>query len=174
MKSEGPRKGAPTPRASQAPTAKNHSSRLGQVLERLEGVRRSGKKFIARCPSHHDKTPSLSITEGRYERVLLHCFAGCEPEAIVNAMGLSMSDLFADTLFHRSPPPRRHPVPRRVAHSLQERPAFAFEWELVKVLASVPEPLAACDLLLSWDHLADRVDIPFVVALSRVVREAMA
>ena len=40
--------------------------------------------------------PSLSIAEGDGGRTLLHCFAGCTPEKIVAAMGLTMRDLFPD------------------------------------------------------------------------------
>ncbi len=50
---------------------------------------------MAQCPSHADTTPSLSIKEGDDGRVLLYCFAGCETETIVAALGLTMADLFA-------------------------------------------------------------------------------
>jgi P4 family phage/plasmid primase-like protien len=53
----------------------------------------SGKGFICRCPAHDDKTPSLSISEN-CEKILLHCHAGCPPEAICAALGLKLSDLF--------------------------------------------------------------------------------
>jgi hypothetical protein len=36
----------------------------------------------------------MSIATGNDERVLLHCFAGCAPEAIVRAVQLTMADLF--------------------------------------------------------------------------------
>jgi len=49
---------------------------------------------MARCPAHDDTQPSLSITEGRDGRVLLHCFAECPTEKIVSAIGLTMRDLF--------------------------------------------------------------------------------
>ena len=66
-------------------------------LDRLDGVRpRGARKWSARCPAHQDKGPSLSIGE-RGDRLLVHCFAGCTPHAIVGAMGLSMHDLFMDT-----------------------------------------------------------------------------
>ena len=55
--------------------------------------RRSGKSLKAKCPAHEDKTPSLSITEGDDGRALVHCHAGCKTEAIVAAIGLTMSDL---------------------------------------------------------------------------------
>jgi putative DNA primase/helicase len=33
--------------------------------------------WLARCPSHRDKTPSLSIVDGRCGRPIVHCFGGC-------------------------------------------------------------------------------------------------
>lgn len=65
------------------------------VLARLEGVKEKGPgKWMARCPGHEDATASLSVTERPAGQVLLHCFAGCEPEAVVAALGLTMRDLF--------------------------------------------------------------------------------
>ena len=67
---------------------------LETILNRLAGVRRTGKSFKAICPAHADRTPSLSVKEGDDGRVLLHCFGGCEMEAVVAAMGLRPADLF--------------------------------------------------------------------------------
>jgi predicted transcriptional regulator len=53
----------------------------------------SGEGFVCRCPAHDDKTPSLSISESG-GKILLHCHAGCSPEAICSALGLKLSDLF--------------------------------------------------------------------------------
>jgi hypothetical protein len=64
------------------------------VLARLKGLRRSGDGWMARCPAHQDRNPSLSIRE-RDEKILLHCFAGCTTEAVCHAMGIKLSDLFA-------------------------------------------------------------------------------
>ena len=57
-------------------------------LDRLEGVRKSGTGFKARCPAHDDKNPSLSITEGAGGKVLVRCHAasGCTFEAIRDAL----------------------------------------------------------------------------------------
>ncbi len=49
---------------------------------------------MARCPSHDDRQASLSVTEGDDRRALLHCHAGCVPEAIVAALDLQLADLF--------------------------------------------------------------------------------
>jgi hypothetical protein len=73
-------------------------SPLDLVLEALAGAgcgyRRIGRSWQARCPVHDDRTPSLSIREGADGRVLLHCFAGCETGAVLEALGLQFSDLF--------------------------------------------------------------------------------
>jgi AAA domain len=70
------------------------SSPVEVMLGRLERVHQNGEGWTARCPAHDDHEPSLMIDE-RDGRVLLHCHAGCSPEAVVGAMGLTMADLFA-------------------------------------------------------------------------------
>jgi predicted transcriptional regulator len=47
---------------------------------------------MARCPAHSDHTPSLSVRL-KNDRVLLHCFAGCDHDAILKELGLSPGDL---------------------------------------------------------------------------------
>jgi hypothetical protein len=64
---------------------------------RLVGARPSAKGWIASCPGHDDKMPSLSIREGQRGRVLIKCHAGCQTAAIVAALGLQVRDLFADS-----------------------------------------------------------------------------
>lgn len=49
---------------------------------------------MARCPAHDDRQASLSIAEGRGGRTLLRCFAGCEVQRVVAALGVAMHDLF--------------------------------------------------------------------------------
>lgn len=56
------------------------------VLSRLDAVRRSGAGWVARCPAHEDREPSLSVGIGREGHVLLHCFAGCAFPDIVAAL----------------------------------------------------------------------------------------
>jgi hypothetical protein len=52
--------------------------------QRLEDVRKSGTGWTARCPAHDDVQSSLSLTQ-KGETVLIHCFAGCDFNDIVNA-----------------------------------------------------------------------------------------
>ena len=72
------------------------SSAVETVLGKLENVRRSGRGWTARCPAHEDRENSLSVGVGDDGRVLLKCFAGCEVEAIVASLRLTMQDLFDD------------------------------------------------------------------------------
>ena len=75
---------------------------LTQFLCMREGVRKQGDGYLARCPAHDDREPSLSIGEGEDGRVLLHCWAGCETRDIVAALGLNWSDLFPARAGRRS------------------------------------------------------------------------
>ncbi len=52
------------------------------------------QKWQALCPAHNDKNPSLSISLGEKDQILLHCFAGCSYAAILEAIGLSKQDLY--------------------------------------------------------------------------------
>ena len=84
-----------------------------QLLARLEKVRRGAhNSWTACCPAHADKSPSLAIRETEDGRILLHCFSGCPVGAVVEAVGLRLTDLFPDQLPHHhsasephSPPP---------------------------------------------------------------------
>lgn len=68
------------------------------ALSRLEKVKKTGKGWMARCPAHPDKSPSLSIAEGKDNRLLVKCFAGCEYRDIMAAIGLSPKDGFSEGL----------------------------------------------------------------------------
>jgi hypothetical protein len=63
------------------------------VLDRLEQVTGGVGKWMACCPAHNDKSPSLAVSEGD-DRVLVHCFAGCETTDVTAAIGLNVADLF--------------------------------------------------------------------------------
>ncbi|MHC4399226.1 MAG: hypothetical protein ACYTG0_06080 [Planctomycetota bacterium] len=66
------------------------------LLARIEGVRQCGDaQWEGRCPSgrHPDNRASLSVARGDDGRILLHCHAGCDPEAVVSGLGLRMADL---------------------------------------------------------------------------------
>ena len=84
--------------------AANSGRSIDSVLDRLDGVRKTPQGWSARCPAHEDHRNSLSVAEGMDGRVLLYCFAGCQVEAIVAALDLTLADLFAAGAESQSPP----------------------------------------------------------------------
>ena len=69
---------------------------IDQLLALLDGVKPTRRGWIARCPAHLDKSPSLSVCEGD-KGILIHCFALCPHEAICAAVGRTAKDLFYDS-----------------------------------------------------------------------------
>ena len=76
------------------------------LVNRLEFCRQSGPgQWMARCPAHDDRGPSLSIKETVHRDtgeplVLIHCFAGCGGAEVLDAVGLDYSTLYPDTDRH--------------------------------------------------------------------------
>ena len=65
---------------------------LQDVIAALERAgchpKQSGDHWQAHCPAHEDSTPSLSITQGHTQDVLIKCFAGCEWKDVLGKLGL--------------------------------------------------------------------------------------
>lgn len=69
---------------------------IEEIIPRLEGVKRTGRgKYVARCPAHSDRSPSLMLKQSD-DRILIHCFSGCQAADVVAAIGLELKDLFPD------------------------------------------------------------------------------
>jgi hypothetical protein len=60
-----------------------------QIADFLKAQRAGAGRWIAKCPAHPDRSPSLSIREGRDGRVLLRCFAGCKTEEVLKKLSLT-------------------------------------------------------------------------------------
>jgi len=56
---------------------------IGHSIAKALGGRRVGRGWIACCPAHHDRRPSLSIHEANNGKVLVRCHAGCEQERVI-------------------------------------------------------------------------------------------
>ena len=50
--------------------------------------KQTGDHWQSQCPAHEDLNPSLSITQGHTQDVLLKCFAGCEWKDVLGKLGL--------------------------------------------------------------------------------------
>jgi hypothetical protein len=102
------------------------------LLSRLEGVRKTHSGWIARCPAHEDRSPSLSVRELPDGRVLVHCFAGCDVGAIVSAVGLELDALF---------PPRPSDDKRR--------PRERYPFSAVDALRLIDREVQRCAILIA-------------------------
>lgn len=84
------------------------------LLDRLERVKQTAPgRWLAHCPAHADRSPSLSIRELDDGRVLLHDFGGCEVGDVLAAVGLAMSDLFPRRLTEHCYPASHSRIPAR-------------------------------------------------------------
>jgi hypothetical protein len=87
-----------------------------EIAERLN-ARRSGANWLACCPAHEDRSPSLSIGEGGDGKILLHCFSGCTLEAICEALQIRVNDLFSERGEARE---RKPEIVRRVEQQIAD------------------------------------------------------
>ena len=78
---------------------------------------KAGRGWLAPCPAHDDRRPSLSLADGCDGRLLAHCHAGCEWPAILDALrGLGLVKGRGDG---------RLPDPTELARRRHEREADA-------------------------------------------------
>jgi len=67
---------------------------IEDLLNRFDGVRETGGgQYSCRCPAHEDKSNSLGIKQGDGERIMMNCFAGCQTEDVLGAVGLTFKDI---------------------------------------------------------------------------------
>lgn len=67
---------------------------IEEIVPRFQNVKKIGdKQYICSCSAHKDNKPSLTITE-EDNKILIHCFAGCDTKIILNTVGLKEKDLF--------------------------------------------------------------------------------
>lgn len=66
---------------------------IENLLSRLTKVKGRAGNFVACCPAHDDSSPSLAVKE-QDGKIVMHCFAGCSVQSIVESVGMDMTDLF--------------------------------------------------------------------------------
>ncbi len=105
-----------------AASSRLHDRPIDKLLDRLDKVKETGPgRWVACCPAHQDKHPSLSVRETSDGTLLVKCWSGCGAADVVAAVGLTLADLFPDRPDNRLPlRPRERWVPgdvwRCVAH----------------------------------------------------------
>lgn len=66
-----------------------HQLSLQDIAKSLPKCKQVGaNKYVACCPAHNDNSPSLHITMGHNQDVIVHCFAGCSQDAVINSLKL--------------------------------------------------------------------------------------
>ena len=85
---------------------KSPNPNLQMLLNRMEYLRPSGEyRWRCRCPVHGGNgRDSLSIKYCDDGRILIYCFAGCEPLEILKVCGLEITDLFPERITHNATP----------------------------------------------------------------------
>lgn len=73
-------------------------------LNYFKGLKNTSKnQWVALCPAHNDHKPSLSIKyDESNDKIILHCFAGCDVQEILCSIGLKMKDLYPDNTTNKS------------------------------------------------------------------------
>jgi hypothetical protein len=81
---------------------------INNLLSRLEKVKQTGNdRWLACCPAHHDKQPSMNIKENPDGTILIICRTGCASHDILQAIGMEFSDLFPEKLADHIRPQRK-------------------------------------------------------------------
>ncbi len=97
------------------------TNNINTLLEKLKKVSSKGKgQWTACCPAHEDRSPSLAIKEVPDGRILLKCFAGCGASDVMQAVGMTLSDLFPDGEKHEFRPFAFAQVERRQQEKAKE------------------------------------------------------
>ncbi len=105
-----------------------NSDALDRVLQRFPDAKQIANGWTARCPAHKDRNPSLSISIGEGDRVLLCCHAGCSVDEICSAAGIVVADLFP------APPSQSQPKARAEKKTAIKR-TYATRDEAVRAVA---------------------------------------
>ena len=143
-----------------ASALQGHSSPLDALLQRLDGVQKSGNGYRAKCPACGGRSRKLSVSEIDNGAVLLHCFAGCGALSVVQAVGLTLADLF----------------PVRLAPQTDQERASALRSARLSQLGAALEVLAvealivviAARQLARWKCLSEEDDQRLALACDRL------
>lgn len=76
------------------------------LLQRLDGVQKSGNGWRSLCPACGGKSRKVAIAE-REGRVLIHCFGGCPAIEVLGAVGLGWPDIMPPRTWPDSPEEQR-------------------------------------------------------------------
>lgn len=117
-----------------------YQSPIELVLSRVKH-KKSSNGYMANCPAHDDKNPSLGIKEESDGKVTLNCLAGCKKENVLEAMGLEMKDLFPQNQKQESQKSKNTKVKPTLA-SFAEQKCLPIEFLKNVGVREIPQGLA--------------------------------
>lgn len=137
-------------------------NKIQNILGKLDKLRANGEgRWQACCPAHDDRSPSLSIKEDASGKVLIHCWAGCDNRDVMAAIGLTLSDLFPDSLERTN----RHAMP---------------EWERRKYLETLNHEVLIVECYKADKHAGKVIDtedlerVNLAIARTKFIREVLS
>lgn len=137
------------------------------------GARPAGTgRWLARCPAHDDRNPSLSVWLDDEGRVGVKCHAGCDTNAVLAALGLTRQEVWPARRVDGAPDfPRDGREFPTVAGNGKQRNAPPPSGLTLAQLAAAKQLPAEClrALGLADDHFAGRpaVRIPYLDAAGK-------
>lgn len=121
----------------------------------------NGAGWVACCPAHDDRSPSLSIRE-QNGRILLYCFAGCSVEAICAAARITTKELFTEPRrLDRSEPVIVRQTRKRIESLRSRLTPRDRERSVIVVLASRDNPAPAFARALALSVEGELVQVLF-------------
>lgn len=84
---------------------------VDHLLSRLTKVKRSGNdQWMACCPAHDDRSPSLSIKDAGNGKILVNCLAGCSALDVLGAVGMDWNDVMPEKVISNQERPTKQRV----------------------------------------------------------------
>ena len=74
------------PPVNMKPSLQRGPAMTAEDFAKALGGRKVGGGWMARCPAHHDREPSLSIREADDGKILVHCHAGCDQARVISIL----------------------------------------------------------------------------------------
>ena len=109
-----------------------------ETIARALGGHRAGATWMACCPAHDDRSPSLSISSGKDGKVLVRCHAGCDQRdliAVLQARGLWQTTGRALVIARN---PRRRIAEEPDADALKRSAAALAIWQASQAAEGTP------------------------------------
>lgn len=109
-----------------------------ETIAKALGGHRAGTTWMARCPVHEDRSPSLSISAGNDGKVLVRCHAGCDQRDLIAALQERGLWQTKERVSGINRDPRRRPADEPDADALKRSAAALAIWQASHAAEGTP------------------------------------